>query len=277
MGILNTTPDSFSDGGLHMGLAAALAHAEVLVGEGASIIDVGGESSRPGSRAVSEDEELTRTVPVIEALCSDAGPVRAGPEGAFEVSVDTVKPAVARAGVEAGATMVNDVSGALGELAGELGAAWVAMHRQGPSETMQDAPAYDDVVTEVLTSVVALAEAALSAGAPRVWIDPGIGFGKTLEHNVALLGALDRFVGSGHPVLLGASRKAMFGSLGAESDRRVGIEVGGDRVPVDDRLDGSIAVATWAGHLGVDVIRAHDVAATVSALRIVSTPLDVLN
>lgn len=265
MGIVNATPDSFSDGGVHAGGASAVAHGLSLVAEGAHIIDVGGESSRPGAAVVGVAEELDRVMPAIEGLV-EAG---LGAGGSAEISIDTVKPEVATAAVAAGATIVNDVSGELGLLAARLGVGWVSMHRQGSAADMQSAPHYDDVVAEVLASCVERAVEAVSAGAPRVWLDPGIGFGKSLQHNLELIASLDRFVDTGIPLLVGVSRKSMFGALGAVSDRRVGIEVEG-AVPVDDRLDGSLAVAAWAAHLGAAVLRVHDVGPTVRALRVVT-------
>src|SRR5690606_20534100 len=184
MGILNVTPDPFSDGGSFTDAARAVDRGHAIAAEGADWVDVGGESTRPGAQPVPEDEELRRVVPVVEAL-ADAG---------LAVSVDTRKEAVARAAVAAGAQMVNDVSATLGHVAADLGVAWVAMHARGEPATMQLDPRYDDVVAEVLDHLVRRAEAALAAGAPEVWIDPGIGFGKTAAHNLTLLAHLDVLV-----------------------------------------------------------------------------------
>jgi dihydropteroate synthase len=253
MGIVNVTPDSFSDGGAHGSLDAAVVHGRRLATEGASIIDVGGESTRPGATPVPVAEELRRTIPVVEALAEDG----------HRVSIDTTKPEVARRAVAAGASVVNDVSATLGELAGELGVGWIAMHRRGDPRTMQDDPRYDDVVDEVLAFLVARAEAGRAAGVRDLWIDPGIGFGKTAEHNLALLAALDRFVATGWPVAVGTSRKGFLGRLLAASD-------GTDDVDVDDRLEGSLVTATWAFAQGVALVRAHDVRSTVHAARVVA-------
>lgn len=253
MGIVNVTPDSFSDGGRHLEAAAAIAHGRALVAEGADWIDVGGESTRPGAAPVTEAEELRRVLPVVEALAGDG----------TRVSIDTRKPAVARAAVAAGARLVNDTSSSLGEVAAELGVAWAAMHAKGEPATMQDDPRYDDVVAEVRDHLVARAEAALAAGVPEVWIDPGIGFGKTAAHNLALLAHLDQLVVTGHPVLVGTSRKAFLGGLLGRSDGRDG------PAPVDDRLEGSVATATWAMAVGARMVRVHDVAATHHAAQVV--------
>lgn len=253
MGVLNVTPDSFSDGGRYADHDAAIAHGRSLAAEGADWIDVGGESTRPGATPVGEAEELRRVVPVVEALAA-AG---------LRVSIDTRKASVARAAVAVGATLLNDVGARLGSVAAELGVAWAAMHAQGEPATMQDAPSYADVVAEVRISLVRHAEAALAAGVPQVWIDPGIGFGKTLAHNLALLARLDELVATGHPVLIGTSRKASLGALLGRSD---GIE---GPAPVDERLEGSVATATWAMACGVQMVRAHDVRETVLAARVV--------
>src|SRR5215207_8728037 len=183
MGILNVTPDSFSDGGRFLDPEVAIDHGRAMVREGAAIVDVGGESTRPGAEPVETAEELRRVVPVVEALARE-----------LRVSIDTTKPEIARAAVAAGATLVNDVSASLGGLAAELGVGWVAMHMQGEPRTMQAAPHYDDVVDEVLAFLVGRAEAAQRAGVEEVWIDPGIGFGKTAAHNLSLLRHLNRFV-----------------------------------------------------------------------------------
>lgn len=254
MGILNVTPDSFSDGGRYLDPVQAVGHARQMVADGASIIDVGGESTRPGATAVSAGEEERRVVPVIEALVADG----------IRVSIDTTKAPVARAACAAGATLVNDVSASLAEVAAECGAGWVAMHRQGTPSTMQDAPRYDDVIGEVTEYLVARAEAGRAAGVAEIWVDPGIGFGKTDQHNLTLLAHLDRIVDTGWPVVVGTSRKGFLGRLLAGSDGTA------EPAPVDDRLVGSLATATWAMAQGVQMIRAHDVLPTVQAAAVVA-------
>ena len=242
MGVLNVTPDSFSDGGRYLDPELAVAHGLALVAEGADVVDVGGESTRPGAGPVDEAEERRRVVPVIEALAPSV-----------RVSVDTRSAAVAEAAVAAGATLVNDVSASLWPAAAEVGAGWVAMHMRGEPVTMQEAPRYDDVVAEVGAFLQERAAQARAAGVEEVWIDPGIGFGKTLEHNLALLRSLDRLVAGGVPVVVGASRKGSLGQL-----------TGG--ALVDDRLEASVATAVWAVEQGAAMVRVHDVAATVRAL-----------
>jgi dihydropteroate synthase len=254
MGVLNVTPDSFSDGGRYLDPTAAVAHGRRLLAEGADWLDVGGESTRPGAAPVPETEELRRVVPVVEALAA---------EGA-RVSIDTRKPAVARAAVAAGATLLNDVGAANGTVAAELGVAWAAMHAQGEPATMQDDPRYGDVVADVTAELVARAEVARAAGVPEVWLDPGIGFGKTFEHNLALLARLDELVATGYPVLVGTSRKGFLGALLGASDGAAG------PAPTDDRLEGSLATATWAMACGAAMVRAHDVRATAHAALVVA-------
>lgn len=252
LGILNVTPDSFSDGGQHNSCQQAVEHARQMLFEGADIIDVGGESTRPGAALVSIDEELERVVPVIRELSSFT-----------KVSVDTRKAEVARAAVEAGATIINDVSAALWQVAADTGVGWIAMHMQGEPGQMQSQPRYYDVVSEVKDFLVERGEQARAAGVDSVWIDPGFGFGKTLEHNLALLTNLDRLVDTGIPVAVGLSRKSMFGTMLGRSD-------GNDEpAPADDRLEGSIAAATFAMVLGAKMIRAHDVKATAQAVKVV--------
>lgn len=252
MGIVNMTPDSFSDGGRLATVEAAVAHGLALVGQGADLLDIGGESTRPGAAPVAEAEEIARVVPVIEGLrAAWAGPI----------SVDTMKPAVARAAVAAGATMWNDVA-ALGHAsegpatAAELGCDVVLMHMRGDPRTMQDAPHYDDVVAEVAGWLLARAEAAMAAGVARerIWLDPGIGFGKTAAHNLALTAHLERLTQTGFPVLYGASRKRTIASIDPSA-----VEAG-------DRLGGSLALALEAARRGADIIRVHDVRETVQAL-----------
>lgn len=253
LGILNVTPDSFSDGGRYLDLDAAVARAEEMLAEGADLIDVGGESTRPGARPVDAAEERQRVIPVIEALA-----------GRCRISVDTRHREVAEAAVAAGATLINDVSASLHPVAAEAGVGWVAMHMKGDPATMQLRPEYRDVVGEVLTYLTRRAEVAAEAGVPEVWIDPGFGFGKTLVHNLELLASIDRFVATGWPVAVGLSRKGMCGALLGESD-------GADEaVPFDDRLEGSIATATWAMVHGARMVRAHDVKATWQAAMVVA-------
>jgi dihydropteroate synthase len=248
LGILNVTPDSFSDGGRYVDLDAAVARAHEMLAEGADLIDVGGESTRPGAVPVDTRTELERVVPVIEALA-----------GRCRISVDTRHRAVAEAAVAAGATLVNDVSASLYPVAAEAGVGWVAMHMQGEPATMQDRPTYRDVVGEVQAYLVERADAAVAAGVSEVWIDPGFGFGKDLRHNLELLANLDRFVATGYPVTVGTSRKGMCGALLAESD-------GADEtVPVEDRLEASVATATWAMVQGARMVRVHDVKAARQA------------
>jgi dihydropteroate synthase len=251
MGVVNVTPDSFSDGGRYLDTTAALAHARRLVAEGADWIDVGGESTRPRAEPVPAAEELRRVLPVVEALAGEG----------VAVSIDTRKPEVAEAAMAAGARMVNDVAASLAPVAAVAGAAFVAMHMQGDPATMQDAPRYQDVVAEVRDYLVARAKAATAAGVTDVWIDPGIGFGKTLDHNLTLLAHLDALVATGYPVLIGTSRKAMLGTLAARSEPGGA----GSVPPPADRLEGSLATAVWAQLAGVAMVRVHDVAATLRA------------
>jgi dihydropteroate synthase len=256
MGVLNVTPDSFSDGGRYRDRAAALAHARRMVDEGAAIIDVGGESTRPGSLAASPGEELDRVIPVIEALRRDSG---------IFISVDTSKPEVMREAVNAGADIINDVralgeAGALAEAAAS-GAGICLMHMQGEPRTMQDAPHYEDVVREVSEFLSARMRACRDAGiAPaRMAIDPGFGFGKRPADNLALLGNLASFEALGVPIVVGLSRKSMLAILTGRA--------------VDDRLAGSVALAGIAVLHGARIVRAHDVAATVDAVRVAAAVL----
>lgn len=250
MGIINATPDSFSGDGLAANIEAAREQAQRFIEEGAALLDVGGESTRPGAAAVSEADEIARVVPVIEAI-ADLG---------VPVSIDTWKPAVMRAALAAGASLINDINalaapGAL-ELAAGCDAGVCLMHKQGEPQTMQTDPRYRDVVREVCDFLASRAAAAREAGiAPnRIVLDPGFGFGKTLEHNLALLRGLEHITALGYPVLAGLSRKSMIGAL---TGRVVG-----------DRLAGSLAAALFAAARGARIIRAHDVAATVDALKV---------
>jgi dihydropteroate synthase len=244
MGVLNVTPDSFSDGGRFLDPERAVAHGRALVSQGADVVDVGGESTRPGADPVDEAEEERRVVAVIEALAPSV-----------RVSVDTRSRAVAEAAVAAGATLINDVSASLWPVAAESGAGWVAMHMQGSPATMQRSPRYDDVVAEVGGFLRQRAATAREAGVEEVWVDPGIGFGKSLRHNLELLRSLSRIVADGVPVVVGTSRKRSLGDL-----------TGG--APPDDRLEASVATAVWAGEQGAAMVRVHDVAPTVRALRL---------
>jgi dihydropteroate synthase len=250
MGILNVTPDSFSDGGQWFERDQAVQRGHEMIAEGADIIDVGGESTRPAADPVPADEELARVIPVVEAL---AGEVR--------VSIDTTKEVVADAAVDAGATLINDVSASLWPVAARRGVGWVAMHRKGTAATMQHDPHYDDVVREVSTLLLDRAARAVSDGVDEVWIDPGIGFGKTVDHNLSLLAALSDLVGAGYPVMVGTSRKSFLGSLAHGP--------GQPPLPVSQRLPASLATATWAMEQGARMVRVHDVAATVQAARLV--------
>jgi len=252
MGILNVTPDSFSDGGRFVAPDAAIRQAEVMVSAGAAIIDVGGESTRPGARSVSEQEELDRVVPVIEVIC-----------GALDVpvSIDTSKPGVMRAAVAAGAAMINDVRALQGadalQAAVDLQQPVCLMHMRGQPRTMQGNPDYEDVVADVtqfLSTRVAQCGAA-GLGQDLLIVDPGFGFGKTAAHNVRILADLQPLLELGLPVLIGVSRKSTLGEI---TGRAVG-----------ERLAASIAAAVMAAMQGVRIIRAHDVAETVDALQIV--------
>jgi dihydropteroate synthase len=248
MGVLNVTPDSFSDGGRWYDHDLAVAHGLDLVAQGADIVDVGGESTRPGAEPVTAAEELRRVLPVVEALAPHV-----------RVSVDTRKREVAEAAVAAGATLLNDVSASLWPVAAESGVGWIAMHMPADPRVMADHAQYGDVVTEVRDHLTARAEAAASAGVTEIWIDPGIGFGKTAAHNLALLRHLDLLVATGWPVAVGTSRKTFLGALAARPDGAV--------PGPDDRLEGSVATATWAISAGVDIVRVHDVVPTVWAAR----------
>jgi len=248
MGILNVTPDSFSDGGRFVDHALAVAHGLEMAADGADIVDVGGESTRPGAQPVDEATELARVVPVVEALAAHV-----------RVSIDTAKPAVASAAVGAGATLVNDVTATLDPVAAAHGVGWVAMHMQGQPRTMQVDPVYGDVVAEVEAYLVERADRARAAGIDEVWIDPGIGFGKTFAHNWELLRALPTLCAHGLPVAVGTSRKAFLGAALGAAD-------GDGPAAVDDRLEGSVATAVGAAAAGASMVRVHDVAATVAGL-----------
>lgn len=250
MGVVNVTPDSFSDGGLHLQRDAALAHAQLLIAEGADILDIGGESTRPGARPVGIQEELDRVLPVLEGLRGTSVPV----------SIDTCKPEVMQAAIAAGAQMVNDINAlqdatAMGSVASS-NVAVCLMHKQGSPQTMQQQPHYQNVVAEVCAFLRERVAAARVAGiqAERIVVDPGFGFGKTLEHNLDLLRNLEKLAELGVPVLAGLSRKSMLGAL-----------TGRD---VAQRLPASIAAALIAAQRGANVLRVHDVGATVDALKV---------
>jgi dihydropteroate synthase len=252
MGILNVTPDSFSDGGRFLDVDAAVAHAQRMIADGAGIVDVGGESTRPGAEPVSVAEELERVVPVIAALRECGVPV----------SVDTRHAAVMRAALEAGASMVNDISALTADpdslaVAAGSGAPVVLMHAQGDPRTMQDAPRYLDVVAEVYAYLEHRIQVCVRAGIAfeRLIVDPGIGFGKTLEHNLTLLRNLETFHRLGCPILVGVSRKSFLGRLSGGA-------------PADGRLPGSLAAALAAIRQGVHILRVHDVAETRQALAV---------
>ncbi len=264
MGVLNVTPDSFSDGGLYDTFERAVARGLEMVAEGADVIDVGGESSRPGSEPVSAAVELARVVPVVEALARSDQVA-----GAVRISVDTVKPEVAEAAVAAGASLVNDISASLWGVAAATGAGWVAMHMQGQPRTMQDDPRYEDVVGEVGAFVLERARRARAAGVGEVWVDPGIGFGKTMAHNLSLLRHLPELVAASEEagcagVLVGASRKRFLGVLAAGPAGRQA----GEAAPLDERAEGSLATAAAAMVAGAAMVRVHDVAATVQVARL---------
>jgi dihydropteroate synthase len=250
MGIINATPDSFSGDGLALDVGRALAQARTFVEDGADILDIGGESTRPGATPVEVEEEIRRVVPLIEALRELDVPL----------SIDSFKPQVMRAALRAGATLINDINalrapGAL-ELAAASDAAVCLMHMQGTPQTMQDNPAYQDVVAEVGAFLATRSAACRAAGiAPeRIVIDPGFGFGKTPEHNLQLLQGLDRLVASGHPVLVGLSRKSLLGKLTGRK--------------VSERVAASVAAAIAAVAHGAAIVRVHDVAATRDALAV---------
>ena len=254
MGVLNVTPDSFSDGGRYTTLADAVDHALQMRDEGADVIDVGGESTRPGAQRVDAAEETKRVVPVVEALAQHD----------ITISVDTYRASVAAAALDAGASIVNDVSGGLGDIdmarvVRDAQCPWVLMHWRGHSASMQQLATYDDVVADVRTELLARVDAAVAAGvaADRIVIDPGLGFAKTGAHNWALLAELDSFVALGLPVLVGASRKSFLGRLLADAD--------GSPRAVSEREDATTALTAYAALHGVWGVRVHDVRPSVDA------------
>jgi dihydropteroate synthase len=255
MGVVNVTPDSFSDGGLYLDADAAIAHGERLARDGAEILDVGGESTRPGAEEVGEDEELRRVVPVVEGL-----------EGTATVSIDTSKLGVAEAALDAGASIVNDVTAMrhapeIGVLCAERDAGLVLMHMLGDPRSMQENPVYQDVVDEVKAFLAERLEVAVAAGVDeqRIWLDPGIGFGKTLEHNLELLRRLGELRELGRPIVIGTSRKSFIGKI--------------DGSDAGDRIGGTIASSVLAAADGADVLRVHDVAEVRQAITVTEAVL----
>jgi dihydropteroate synthase len=256
MGIVNVTPDSFSDGGLYLDAEAAIAHGRELLAQGADILDVGGESTRPGAQAVGADEEVRRVEPVVGALAGDGA----------TISIDTSKVAVAEAALGAGATIVNDVTAfaaepELADLCADRGCGVVLMHMQGTPRTMQEDPVYDDVVDDVKAFLAGRVEFAVGRGVDeeRIWVDPGIGFGKTLDHNLELLRRLGELRDLGRPILIGTSRKSFIGTL-------TGRDAG-------DRLGGTIASNVIALMNGAEVFRVHDVRPVREALLVAEAVL----
>lgn len=259
MGVINTTPDSFSDGGRFDTVDKAFAHARQLIGEGVDILDIGGESTRPGSLQVDVEQELARTIPLIKAIREISD---------IPISIDTNKPAVMQAAVSAGATMINSIwalrlDDSL-QVAADLAVPVCLMHMQGTPESMQQNPSYTDVVGEVMDFLKARMDAALDAGIAQkhIIVDPGFGFGKTIEHNLLLLASLPVFRQLGVPVLVGLSRKGMIGKI---LDK-----------PADQRLYGSLSAAVMSTMLGADIVRVHDVAETLDAIAMVKALGEVL-
>jgi len=260
MGVVNVTPDSFSDGGRYLDSGAAVAHGLDLLAEGAGLLDVGGESTRPGAEPVSAAEELARVIPVVQCLVAAAPGVC--------ISIDTTKAEVARAALAAGAAIVNDVSALrlshpMAEVLAESGAVCCLMHMLGEPSTMQEHPRYDDVVSEVKAFLEARLTFAVTQGIAEeaVWLDPGIGFGKTAQHNLELLARLDEIVAIGRPLVVGTSRKSFLGSVAGGRD-------------ADQRLPGTIATNVLALERGASVFRVHDVAAVADALTLASATMD---
>ncbi|MPZ61324.1 MAG: dihydropteroate synthase [Propionibacteriales bacterium] len=260
MGVLNVTPDSFSDGGLWLEPAAALEHGSLLLEQGADLVDVGGESTRPGADRPPVEEELRRVLPVVRGL-SEAGAT---------VSIDTMRAEVVERALDAGARLINDVSGGLAdprmlEVAARAEVPFVSMHWRGHSTQMEDRAVYDDVVADVLTELGQRIDAALAAGVKpdRLIVDPGLGFAKTGEHNWALLAHLDRFVDWGYPVLVAASRKRFLGTLLADPET-------GEPRPALERDSGGVAVSALAAAAGAWCLRVHEVAPSADAVRVVS-------
>ncbi|MCL6642921.1 MAG: dihydropteroate synthase [Candidatus Bipolaricaulota bacterium] len=256
MGILNVTPDSFSDGGQFFALERAVEHARRLIAEGADILDIGGESSRPGAQPVPEEEELRRVVPVIRAIRQ---------ESAVPISIDTYKATVAEAALEAGADIVNDISALrfdprMGEIIARARVPVVLMHMQGEPRTMQQNPVYTDVVREVKEFLAERIAFARAHGIEKILVDPGIGFGKTVEHNIEILRRLGELRDLGCPILIGTSRKSFIGRLGSTTP---------EPLPIHERLEGTIASTVIAVLNGAQIVRVHDVAPMKRALAIV--------
>ena len=252
MGILNVTPDSFSDGGCYLDVEQAVTHAELMVSEGATLIDIGGESSRPGASPVSTNEELARILPVIRAIADTVDVL---------LSVDTYKAEVARRALEAGAHLINDITALRGDttmaaVVSEMEAGLILMHMKGTPRTMQHAPEYHDVIREICDSLQKSIEIAESQGitSDRIIIDPGIGFGKTTEHNLEILKRLSEFRRLHKPLLIGTSRKSFIGNI--------------LNLPVTERVEGTTATVCWAIAHGADIVRVHDVKANVRAAQI---------
>ena len=249
MGILNVTPDSFSDGGDYFDVSRAVAHAELMVSEGATLIDIGGESSRPGAAPVPVSEELARILPVIRAIVDTTDVL---------LSIDTYKAEVARQALEAGAHLINDITALHGDpampaIVSEMKAGLILMHMKGTPRTMQQAPQYDDVVSEICESLQKSIDIAESHGitSDRIIVDPGIGFGKTIEHNLEILRRLTEFQGLRKPLLIGTSRKSFIGNI--------------LKLPVTERVEGTTATVCWAIAHGADIVRVHDVKANARA------------
>jgi len=254
MGVLNVTPDSFSDGGQFLDTDNAIEHGLKMAAEGAAIIDVGGESTRPGSELISTEEQLKRVIPVIEALANKID---------IPISIDTYNYDVAKAALNAGAAMLNDITALSDERMGVLAAEWqipiILMHMQGTPATMQTEPRYDDVVAEVLDFLLARAKRAQEIGIPKnmIFIDPGIGFGKTLEHNLQLLRNIDRFVATGYRVLVGTSRKSLIGKITGKENPA-------------NRIFGTAATVALCAAAGVSIVRVHDVAEMMDVVSVIS-------
>jgi dihydropteroate synthase len=260
MGIVNVTPDSFSDGGLFLDPEAAIAHGRALAEQGADLLDVGGESTRPGAAAVSAEEELERVAPVVEVLAGTAGP-------GLPVSIDTSKGPVAEAAIELGAAVVNDVTALradpeLAAVCGRAGVEVCLMHMQGDPRTMQENPTYEDVVDDIKSFLSERVEFATSQGIAeeRIWVDPGIGFGKTVDHNLELLRRLGELRELGRPILIGASRKSFIGKLTG--------------APVERRLGGTIASCVLAYARGAEILRVHEVGPVREAIQVAAAILD---
>ncbi len=256
MGVLNVTPDSFSDGGAYLDVGTAVAHAKTMVAEGATIIDIGGESSRPGAEPVTAKVELERILPVIRAVVSEQLNV--------PLSIDTTKAVVAQQALEAGAHIINDITAlrrdaAMAHVAAEMEAGVILMHMKGTPRTMQQAPQYQNVVKEIYEALESWIDDAIQNGIDpnRIIVDPGIGFGKTIKQNLQVLKHLDVFRQLNKPILIGTSRKSFIGNL--------------LDLPVTERVEGSLATACWAITHGADIVRVHDVKATVRAARMIDT------